>query len=82
MVSTSVHGRVTVYESLYTGLNKTLLQLLAHLYQNVCVEGQFTVTVVLQQLQKGLSDCWPILSSKCHSTCTRSESNLCYVGSK
>ena len=57
VASTSVNGRVTVYESLYTGLNKTLLQQLAYMYQNVCVEGQLTMTVVLQQLQKGLCDC-------------------------
>ena len=57
MVSTSVNGRLTVFESLNTGLNKTLVQQLAHLYHNICVEGQITVTVVLQQLQKGLSDC-------------------------
>ena len=50
VASTSVHGSVTVYESLYTGLNKTLLEQLAYLYQNVCVEEQLTVTVVLQQL--------------------------------
>ena len=57
VVSTSVHGSVTVYESLYTELNKTLQQQLAYLHQNVCVEGQLTVTVVLQQLQKALCDC-------------------------
>ena len=57
VVSSSVKGRVTVYESLSTGLNKTLLQQLAHLYQLFCVHGQLTITVVLQQLQQGISDC-------------------------
>lgn len=57
VTSSSVHGMVTVYESLSTGLNKTLLEQLVHLYQIFCVEGQLTVTVVLQQLQKGFSDC-------------------------
>jgi hypothetical protein len=80
VVLTSVHGRVTVYESLYTGLNKMLLQQLAHLYQNVCVEGQLTVTVVLQQLQKGLSDC--CLFCLANATALAKGVNLCYVGSK
>ena len=57
VVSSSSKGCVTVYESLSTGLNKTLLQQLAHLYQFLCADGQLTVTVVLQQLQKGISDC-------------------------
>jgi len=57
VVSSSSKGRVTVYESLSTGLNKTLLQQLAHLYQFLCADGRLTVTVVLQQLQKGISDC-------------------------
>ena len=57
VVSSSSKGCVTVYESLSTGLNKTLLQQLAHLYQLLCAEGQLTITVVLQQLQKGSSDC-------------------------
>ena len=57
VVSSSVKGFVTVYESLSTGLNKTLLQQLAQLYQLFCVHGQLTITVVLQQLQQGISDC-------------------------
>ena len=57
VVSSSVKGCVTVYESLSTGLNKTLLQQLAHLYQLLCVHGQLTITIVLQQLQQGISDC-------------------------
>ena len=39
------------------GSTKRYCNNLRYLYQNVCVEGQLTVTVVLQQLQKGLCDC-------------------------
>ena len=56
VASSSSKGCVTVYESLSTDLNKMLLQQLAHLYQLLCADGQLTITVVLQQFQKGYSD--------------------------
>lgn len=57
VTSTSVNDMVTVYDSLSTRLNKILLQQLVHIYQIFCDKRQLAVIVVLQQLQKGLSDC-------------------------
>ena len=57
VVSTSMQGKITVYESLTTGLNDTLLQQLVRLYSAYCDNDHLTVTVFMEQLQKGSSDC-------------------------
>jgi hypothetical protein len=57
VVSTSINNKITVYETLSTGLNNVLLQQLVHLYRACCENGHLTVTIILQQLQKGLCDC-------------------------
>ena len=57
VVSTCKDGQVTVYDTLGTGLNRTLAQQLIHLYRPCTGNGSLIVTVILQQLQKGLSDC-------------------------
>ena len=57
VVSTSKDGKVTVYDTLSTGLNNVLAKQLAHLYR-VCTNNRsLAVTVILQQLQKGMNDC-------------------------
>ena len=58
VVSTSICGKVTVYESLSTVLNNTLLQQLVHLYQICCdnINKHLMVTVILQQQQRGFCD--------------------------
>ena len=57
VVSSSKHGTVIVYESLSTGLNNVLAAQLRHLYHVYCNNGSLTVTVILQQLQRGFSHC-------------------------
>ena len=57
VVSSSSNGKVTVYNTLSTGLSPILLQQLVHLYQAFFEGGSLVVTVILQQLQKGLNDC-------------------------
>ena len=52
VVSTTVNGKVVVYESLSTSLNFSLKQQLAHLYRNFSNDfGALEVTVILQQQQ-------------------------------
>ena len=58
MTSRSTTGNVIMYESLGTGLNASLKNQLINLYKVLCNDdGSLNVTVVLQQRQKGASDC-------------------------
>ena len=58
VTSSSTTGRVIVYESLSTNLNAALKQQLISLFKGLCNEdGSLDVTVVLQQRQRGGSDC-------------------------
>ena len=58
VVSTSINGKVTVYDTLSTGLNNVLLQQLLHLYRAYSDDsGHLTVTIILQQQQNGPNDC-------------------------
>ena len=58
VVSSSVSGKLVVYESLYTTVNESLKRQLTYLYKGLCNDdGSLDITVVLQQWQKGSSDC-------------------------
>jgi hypothetical protein len=58
VTSSSTTGRVIVYESQHTTLNSYLKHQLASLYKGLSnKDGSFDITVVLQQRQKGGSDC-------------------------
>ena len=52
-----MQGKITVYERLSTGWNDMLLPQVVSLYSAYYDNGHLTVTVILQQLQKGSSDC-------------------------
>ena len=48
VTSTSVHGKIIVFESMSTSLNFSLKKQLVHLYRNFCKEdGSLEVTVIL-----------------------------------
>eukprot|EP00112_Aurelia_sp_Birch-Aquarium-sp1_P023961 Seg7346.1 transcript_id=Seg7346.1/GoldUCD/mRNA.D3Y31 product="hypothetical protein" protein_id=Seg7346.1/GoldUCD/D3Y31 len=52
VVSTTVNGKVVVYDSLYTSLNLSLKKQLVYLYKNCSDDfGSLEVTVILQQKQ-------------------------------
>lgn len=58
VTSSSITGKVIVYESLNTSLNASLRRQIINLYKGLCLDdGSLDVTVVLQQRQKGGSDC-------------------------
>lgn len=58
VTSSTITGKIIVYESLSTGLNDALKRQLVHLYKHLAKDdGQFEVTVILQQLQNGGCDC-------------------------
>ena len=58
VTSTSISGKVVVYESLYSTVNESLKRQLAYVYEGLCNgDGSLNVTVVLQQRQRGASDC-------------------------
>ena len=58
VTSSSTTGKVIVYDTLSTGLNASLKHQLVNLYQGLCNEdGSLDITVILQQWQKGSSDC-------------------------
>ena len=58
LTSTSISGKVVVYESLYRSLNESLKRQLVNIYKGLCNDdGSLDITVVLQQRQIGASDC-------------------------
>lgn len=58
LTSTSISGKVVVYESLYRSLNESLKQQLINIYKGLCNDdSSLDITVVLQQRQIGTSDC-------------------------
>ena len=59
VVSSSINGgNVVVYESMSTGLNRSLENQLLHMYGSLSKEnGLLNVTVIVQQKQSGGSDC-------------------------
>jgi hypothetical protein len=58
VTSTSVSGKVVVYESLYRTVNASLKRQLVYIYKGLCNDdGSLDITVVLQQRQRGTSDC-------------------------
>ena len=58
VTSTSISGKVVVYESLYSTVNESLKRQLAYVYEGLCNDdGSLDITVVLQQRQRGTSDC-------------------------
>ena len=58
VTSTSISGKVVVYESLYRTVNDSLKRQLVSIYKGLCNDdGSLNITVVLQQRQKGTSDC-------------------------
>ena len=66
VVSTTVNGKVVVYDSLYTSLNLSLKKQLVYLYKNFSDDvGGLGVTVILQQQQTWLS-LWTVLHCKCY----------------
>ncbi len=58
VTSSSITGKVIVYESMSTTLSDSLKRQLVCLYKNLCDDnGSLNISVVLQQRQKGSSDC-------------------------
>ena len=58
VTSSSITGKVVVYESMATTLNDSLKRQLVCLYKQLCNDdGSHNITVVLQQKQRGSSDC-------------------------
>jgi hypothetical protein len=58
VTSTSVSGKVVVYESLYRTVNASFKRQLVYRYKGLCNDdGSLDITVVLQQRQRGTSDC-------------------------
>ena len=58
VTSSSISGKVVVYESLYRTANESLKRQLVYTYKELCNDdGSLDITVVLQQRQKGTSDC-------------------------
>jgi hypothetical protein len=58
VTSSSITGKVIVYESMSTTLNDSLKRQLVCLYKHLCNDdGSLGISVILQQRQKGSSDC-------------------------
>ena len=58
VVSTSITGEIVVFESMSTNLNSSLKRQLQNVYKNLQEQdGSLNVKVILQQHQKGSSDC-------------------------
>ena len=58
VTSSSITGKVVVYESMATTLNDSLKRQLVCLYKQLCNDdGSLNITVILQQKQRGSSDC-------------------------
>ena len=58
VTSSSITGKVIVYESMNTTLNDSLKRQLVCLYKHLCNDdGSLEISVILQQRQKGNSDC-------------------------
>ena len=54
----SISGKVVIYESLYRMVNESLKWQLVYTYKELCKDDRsLDITVVLQQQQKGTSDC-------------------------
>ena len=72
LVSTSIFGKVNIYDSLSTNLNNALRQQILHMYGNIEKEnGCIEVEVILQQKQKGALDCglFAIANATCLTLC-------------
>ena len=58
VTSSSISGKVVLYKSLYRTVNDSLKRQLVSIYKEWCNDdGSLNITVVLQQCQKGTSDC-------------------------
>ena len=58
VTSSSISGKVVVYESLYSTVNESLKRQLSYVYGKLANDdGSLDVKVVLQQRQRGSSDC-------------------------
>ena len=58
VTSSSITGKVVVYESMTTSLNDSLKRQLVCLYKHLCRDdGSLNISVILQQRQKGSADC-------------------------
>ena len=58
VTSSSITGKVIVYESMNTTLNDSLKRQLVCLYKHLCNDdGSLEISAILQQRQKGNSDC-------------------------
>ena len=58
VTSSTITGKVILYESLSTGLNDALKHQLVHLFKHLAEDdGLFEVTVSLQQLKNEAYDC-------------------------